>query len=583
MKKNLLWFLAAVLVLGAMSVGAAVSRDAAGDADAASGAIKITMASSSTKKEWIDEAVRAFNVASKSDATLQVNGTPAFVEVLKEEIAPETFDHYRSGTMVADTLSGKIKPTILSPAEQSWLDQLNREWKQTHGNAVTSEAPVPLVRTPLVIALWQSRAEALGCWPQALPECTWQRVHDLAASANGWGMVGHPEWGRLKVGYGYVGESNSGTLTAVLLCMVGAKQSAGLTVGDVAPASGCGKAMHTVEQAKVHSGKKSAWLLGWMETGGPEYLDAVTTYEQDVIAFNRDNGAKLREPLVAAYPQDGTIVVEHPTAILDGADWVSADQATAARLFITFLRSSAQQQALQRSGLRAADPTVKAASPIEARFGANPDAAIVGLAMPDALTLERITEVWHQVKKHAVIALVFDKSGSMQGEKLTTALIGAKAFVQAMDPDDVLIWMPFDDRLYAGSRGTKAEVGERLLTDISSTAAGGGTALYDTVAEARRVLDEYRTTRGDSVRYGIVVLSDGKDTNSKQATPALLEAAFAPSEGNANGIQMHTIGIGSDADAALLTRLAAGANGKYWNAKDPTRVVETYREIAVHY
>src|SRR5688572_17672865 len=159
MNKNLLWFLAAVGVLLAMSLGAVVSREGAGDADAAAGAIKITMASSSTKKEWIDEAVRAFNTASRSDATLQVSGTPAFVEILKEEIAPETFDHYRSGTMVADTLSEKIKPTIVSPAEQSWLDQLNREWRLAHRDEISTGTSVTLVRTPVVPAMWQSRAE----------------------------------------------------------------------------------------------------------------------------------------------------------------------------------------------------------------------------------------------------------------------------------------------------------------------------------------------------------------------------------------------------------------------------------------
>jgi Ca-activated chloride channel family protein len=588
MSKNFLWLLAAVVVLAAMSAGTALSRrdpgQASVSADPAAGAIKITLASSSTKKDWIEEAVRDFNQASRSDSTLQVEGKPAFVEILKEELEPGVFEHYRSGTMVTDTLAGRIKPTMLSPAEQSWLDQLNREWQLAHRDQISTGTPVTLVRTPVVLAMWQSRAEALGCWPLATSNCTWQRVHDLAASPQGWGMVGHPEWGKLKIGYGYVGESNSGTLMAALLCMVGAGKPTGLTVADVAASSGCGQMMHTVEQAKVHSGKKSSWLLGWMETGGPEYLDAVTTQEQDVIVFNRDHGAKLREPLVAAYMQDGTVVAEHPTAILDGADWVSAEQATAARLFITFLRSNAQQQALQRTGLRPADATAKPVSPIEPRFGANPEAPIVALAVPDALTLARITEVWHQVKKHAIIALVFDKSGSMQGEKLSTAITGAKAFVDAMDPEDILIWMPFDDRVYAGPQGPKSEIGERLLSNISSTSASGGTALYDTIGQARTVVDGYRATRGDTVRYGIVVLSDGKDSGSRQSTLALLQASLVPAEGNpAGGIQMHTIGIGSDADASVLTSLANGANGKYWSAKDPKRVVEVYREIAVHY
>ena len=46
-----------------------------------------------------------------------------------------------------------------------------------------------LVRTPLVMAMWESRATALGCWPTAGPGCTWQAVRTLAESADGWASL----------------------------------------------------------------------------------------------------------------------------------------------------------------------------------------------------------------------------------------------------------------------------------------------------------------------------------------------------------------------------------------------------------
>jgi Ca-activated chloride channel family protein len=582
MKTNGIWlgaaFVALCLLLAAAALGVVSSPVANGH-----NTIVISIASSSTKKEWLDDSVARFNSLSKSRGEYQVDGVPVRIEVILEELEPGKFDHYRSGTMVTDILKGKIEPVVMSPAEESWIAKLNSEWKTVHGSEISSGHPSPLVRTPLVIAMWQSRAIALGCFPEAGPDCTWKHLADLAGNPDGWASLGHPEWGAFKFGYGYVGESNSGTLTAALLCMVGVNKLAGLEVADLAPDTGCGRTIATVESAKVHSGKKSDWLLGWMQTGGPDYLDAVTSYEQDVIAFNRANADRLREPLVAAYPQDGTVVVEHPYAILDGADWVSPEQVKGAELFRAYLLSGERQAALADSGLRPANPANKVGAPIEIRFGANPDAFLLPVLLPDVLVMDRITEVWHRTKKHAVIALVFDKSASMEGQKLTTALAGAKAFVEAMDPEDQLIWIPFDDKVYQGTDGLKAEVGERLIGEISSTVAHGGTALYDAIARAYAELQDERKTLGTRVRYGIVVLSDGVDTSSRDSSLTSLEALLAPSEEDATAVQIHTIGIGKDADKAVLARLATSAHGKYWDARDPNQAVDAYRQIAVHY
>jgi Ca-activated chloride channel family protein len=582
-KSNWQWLGIASLALVVLTLLAGIGVFNSKNSGGADNAIKVYIASSSTKKEWVDDSVKAFNAASKSDAAFQVAGQPVRIEVILEEIEPGKFDHYRSGTMVTDTLSGKIKPTVVSPAEETWIAKLNSEWKNLHGAEISTGKPSPLVRTPLVIAMWQSRATAMGCFPAPGPDCTWKHLSELAASPDGWGMLGHPEWGKFKFGYGYVGESNSGTLTAALLCMAGANKLTGLVVEDVDPGSGCGQMIATVEKAKVHSGKKSDWLLGWMQTGGPDYLDAVTSYEQDVIEFNIQNDGKLREPLVAAYPQDGTVVVEHPYAILDGAEWVTPQQVKAAELFRGYLLSAERQAALPGAGLRPADPAAKVGSPIEPRYGANSNAFLLPVVLPDVLVMDRITEVWHRNKKHAVIALVFDKSGSMEGEKLTTALAGAKAFVEAMDPEDQLIWIPFDETVFQGTQGLKSQIGERLVGDISSTTAGGGTALYEAIARAYRQLQAERQTLGTSVRYGIVVLSDGMDTSSRSSSLASIEAMLMPAENDPTGVQIHTIGIGKDADKAVLTRIATSAHGKYWDAREPDRAVDAYRQIAVYY
>ena len=152
-----------------------------------------------------------------------------------------------------------------------------------------------------------------------------------------------------------------------------------------------------------------------------------------------------------------------------------------------------------------------------------------------------------------------------------------------MDARDWLAWLAFDDQVYARTQGLKSATGEQLVSDIRSTTAGSGTALYDAVATAFDLVGTARKTLGDSVRYGVVILSDGKDTNSRTATMTLLEAKLRPSEHDPTGIQIHTIGIGADADEAVLKKIANLAHGKYWKVKNPADAIEVYKEIATHY
>lgn len=557
--------------------------EAPGGAVAPSGAVTISIASSNTKQDWLHQAADSFNNASKTHKELQVNGKPIFVQILQEDIDGKKVD-YRSGTMVSDTLNERIKPTIISPGEESWLAKFKKEWQVKHNNqAVSGDSPL-VVRTPLVIAMWQSRAKALGCFPIVGTDCTWNRIRALAGNAEGWKLFGRPEWGKFTFGYGYFGESNSGTLGIASMCMVGANKTKGLSMADVNAGSPCGKFIATIEQAKVHSGKSDIWLLQQMITSGPEYLNAVITYESNVISMNKKHGNNLPEPLVAVYPQDGIVVVGHPFAILDGVPWVSADQVAAAKIFRTYLLSKEQQEAVLSLGLRPADPKIPLGPPIEQGFGANPQAKLSLLELPDTMVLDRIGEVWHSVKKKAFVVLVFDMSGSMAASgKIAAARKGAQEFIKYMSNGDYLIWMPFNGTVYADrTRGFKAGVGERLVEDIGAITATGDTALYDAISTAMGQLEELRKKHGDTVRYGIVVLSDGQDTSSKSSL-TMVEARLKPKETDPSGIQIHTICIGSDCDEQVLKKISQAAHGKHWKGNTPEEMVKVYKEIATYY
>jgi hypothetical protein len=367
--------------------------------------VEISIASSSTKKEWMEQAVTGFNRASRNEGNLQLSGNPfrfvgepIEVEIILEERSPGAWDHYRSGSMILDIQTGKIKPVIASPAEHSWNKKLREEWQGD--NPIASKEGTDLLATPLVIAMWESRAEALGCWPTSGPDCTWETLRSLATSPDGWGMFDHLEWGILKFGYGFVGRSNSGTFTQALLCITGLREHGlDFTIDQVRFNSPCGEAIAALEEAEIHVFDRSEGALTEMRMNGPKSLDAATTYEQEVIELNRKFGPALDERVVAIYPRDGTIVPTHPFLILNGAPWVTPEQAKAAGVFLDFLLSDQQQSLLDIHGLRPADPDTLLGPTIGPVNGGDPNADPKVVEVADTEIMIAVVELWECIRQ----------------------------------------------------------------------------------------------------------------------------------------------------------------------------------------
>src|SRR3989454_895678 len=81
----------------------------------------------------------------------------------------------------------------------------------------------------------------------------------------------------------------------------------------------------------------------------------------------------------------------------------------------------------------------------------------------------------------------------------------------------------------------------------------------------------------------IILLTDGYNTccpnQAGGDTLAIAEAGRA----KANNITIYTIGLGADADAALLTRIAQITGGTYFAAPTPESIRWIYFEISMHY
>jgi Ca-activated chloride channel family protein len=530
--------------------------------------VAIEIHSSNTKEHWLDEVVEDFN-------------SRGFTTSGGHTIVVQAF-HVTSGGSYKDIMEGEIQPTIWSPGSRIWVNKANQTWRDRTGHLLipNAEACPATLKIPLVIGMWRPMAEALG-WPDK--PLGWKDMAELATHPEGWAAYGHPEWGRFKFGHAHPDFSNSAMLSMLAEVYSAAGKTAGLTVEDI-KSQPVRNNVGAVEQAIVHYGKWDKWILDKMVERGPEYLHACTTYENNVVDYNRQHADELRFPLAAIYPRDGTFWVDNPFCSLD-ADWVTDEQKEAAEVFRAFMLSPEQQNKAVQWALRPAGSGIILGEPIDLAHGAVPNMTpdnVPPLEEPGDEVVGYVSELWHEVKKKAVCVVLLDRSGSMSGTKMKAAVEGVNLFIDQMEPDDQVIVVPFNDRIIElRPMGAVGEVGEPLRAQVSNLYAESTTALYQAVIYAIDRIEGLRSEYGDERLYGIVLLSDGR--NEMSGGPSKMDMLNClPSGTEAAATKIFTIAYGDDADVELLQTIANRTNALSLTGTE-RNIAEIYLAISSYF
>jgi Ca-activated chloride channel family protein len=528
-------------------------------------AVEVCIYSSDTKQDWLDAVISAFNAAENKTAAGQPILAYAF--------------HVNSGTSQQDILSGKIQPTVWSPGDQSWVDGANLAWQEGHGQLLIPEVCQATVLAPVGFAMWRPMAEALG-WPDK--PVSWDTLVALSADPQGWGRYGHPEWGAFKFGHTHPDHSNSGLLLLTALAYSTFDRTDGLTPAMVESQPFL-DALHSVEVNTFHYGLRSKDLLGLMVRRGPDYLHATNTSEADTLKTNREQADALRFPLAFIFPSEGTFWTEQPFCVLE-ADWLSADQRAAARVFEAYLHEPAQQALAVTYNLRPVDTTIPLGGPFTLENGTDPRITphiVPALVSPSGAVADAVKRAFHATKKSVTVVLVLDTSGSMGGDKLKNARAATANFIHSLGPHDEVSVLVFSNTVTAlPLAGPAGEIAGPLSQAILQQTAAGGTALHDAVCAA--VQRAHRLQTEDSAArerrfYGVVVLSDGLDSGSQINEAGMFDCL--PSGEEVEGIKVFTIAYGSDADTRLLEAIAQRTNGKAFTA-DPSTIEQIYLAIS---
>ena len=533
----------------------------------ATGKVAIMIASSVTKQRWMEAMVRKFHAARIQTG----NGSRISVSV----------KGVLSGGSMWKILDGKLKPVAWSPGAVSWTDQFQERWVE-RGNAPAIRGKCePTVYSPIGFAMWRPMAEALG-WPDR--PIGWQTIVDLAADPQGWARYGHPEWGQLKLGHPHPKYSSAGMLYMSSLAYGVSGKTSGLTSADIYDPK-VEAAMRKLAAHTTKYGMISTDLLSMMARHGPGFLHVVSAFEEGTVRLNLDRADELRWPVVFVFPSEGTFWSSHPYCILDGTDWVTKEQAEAARIFFDYLHAEAQQKAAVDHLLRPLDESIPVGKPLLLENGADPRVRISSvppLEAPDSDATAAIIDQFMKTKRKSSVLLVLDVSGSMKGKKIRAATQATAAFLQRLHPDDEVGLIIFNDNVrFAHPFATARESTDDLVDRVRNLVAGGGTALHEAVCVGMRhmrVLQREDRAAAEQRMYGVVLLSDGKDGHGVPTENVMFAECLSRSP-EAEDIKMFTIAFGDDAHVNVLRRIAHVSRARMYTA-DAASIERAYLRIS---
>ncbi len=522
------------------------------------------------------------------EAALRISAAPGLSAVLADYA--DEFDRWaedRSGVPCTTTTVTSATPQELSAAVGRALDGDTDDapttwmpdsslWRSVLARDPRLAAVLPrnypvVAASPVVFAAPRPMAEALG-WPTTQP--SWQQLSALAADPAGWSRVKHPEWGRVRLEWPSPLTSTAGLGSTVAVyrdLAVGAEATDDLRRRLVTAHNAVGGA--TGDLSGALGALRDA---GATAPGALQDLPVVPATEQEVVAFN---AAKPAVEVAAIYPTEGWVVSEVPVLALQG-EWVSEQQRAAAESFADFVVQGKAQDALQRAGWRAArldstDTTASGVVATEPRYTP---------AQPSQDVLARTLQNWTALDRRGSLLVVLDTSGSMKEQVGSTgksrmdvakeavlaslpffadeASVGLWTFSRAATGPDHQQVVPLgrlDRRVGAGTAR------DTIAASVARIRADGDTALYDTTLAAVSAVRSSWQPGPNTV----VLISDGKNEDPGSPDLETTLARFVDGADPARPVEVHTIALGTGADAKALRNLAGATKGKAYTATRP--------------
>lgn len=172
------------------------------------------------------------------------------------------------------------------------------------------------------------------------------------------------------------------------------------------------------------------------------------------------------------------------------------------------------------------------------------------------------------VRAQTVVGLIIDRSGSMQGERMTSVKHATRKMIDLLDENTFFFVVAFSDHAAAVFPLAQATPENKMIADaqVRRVEAGGGTRMSTALALAR---DEFLKMPG-ALHYGLF-LTDGKNNEEDdvRVTIALNQAESV--------FQCDCRGVGTDWQPKQLQKIAQKLLGTAMIIPDPTGVEADFR------
>ncbi len=476
----------------------------------------------------------------------------------------------QAGTLKADDPEW---PTLISVDGDIYLSQLVYQINQVFPGQkyIPDVADAPLIaNSPMVFMTQAALAPGLQKAAEPFKALATAKNHQaLDASAQA-----------IPIHYVHTAptRSNSGLQTLVAqFAAVSGKRPEQLTPAEIGQYQG---KVQQIQSKITRYGVSTDSLAKAMVQNGVFWASVGSVYESSVIAAN--DGIPAGQPRYeAVYPK--ATFTSNMRAILPNAPWVSADEKAAAEKVLDYLRSPQAQQIATNLGLRPGVPGIALGAKFTKAFGVNPQAQYDSYRAPKPKVVDAMLKSWQEfAKKPSRVALVVDSSGSMSGAKIAAAQSTLQAYINNLGSKEEVALFDFDSQvrppvLADGTAAGKA----KGIEFIAGLRAEGGTKLYDATSAARDWLSG--NLRKDGIN-AVVVLTDGKDTDSQLAL-AQLEAELKKSGFESDQrIAVFTVGYGNAGEfSPEVLKQIASANGGYYSQGDPASIAKLMANLQVEF
>jgi len=415
---------------------------------------------------------------------------------------------------------------------------------------------VKIMSSPVVLGLSASSAQRLG-W---------------TGKPVGWGEIA-AQAGKKAFSYGMTDPSASNSGFSALVGVASALAGAGNAI-DAQQIAAVTPQLTQFFSAQALSAGSSGWLSDAYTrraTGQDpgQKVDGLINYESVLLSANASG--KLPEPLKVIYPSDGVITADYPLTLLaDAGD----DARSAHQRLSDYLRTpDVQKKIMDTTQRRPVVPGVALGSQFAQRD-------LVELPFPatqqavDAL----LQAYFDKIRRPSRTLYVLDTSGSMEGDRidsLRTALAGLTGADNSLTgryrrfrSREEVTMLPFNTGPEAPQTFTVPEQNPSAeLARIKSFAEGlnarGGTAIYDALSDAYRVLEPLQAKDPDRFT-SIVLMTDGENANGSSLGD--FQASFGSLPPAMKQVPVFTVLFG-EGSSDELTQVATMTGGKVFDAR----------------